>query len=148
MLHLLSEAGRSFLRAFAGSLVALAPGILAAPDLNQAKLLAVAALVSSIAAGLKALQVFVPQLTTVGVLPGRLKQYGYIVDSFLRAFVAGVLTFWIGIFVAPDFHFTKAVLIGLVIGAITAGFRAVQGLLTKGDVPAPPKGLNVPPRTP
>jgi hypothetical protein len=43
MLHLLSEAGRSFLRAFGGAMLILLPGVLAAPNLDQAKGIGVAA---------------------------------------------------------------------------------------------------------
>ena len=54
MLHLLSEAGRSFARAFGGALIVLLPGILAAPNLDGAIGLGIAALIAALTMGLKA----------------------------------------------------------------------------------------------
>jgi hypothetical protein len=68
MKTLLAAAGREFLRAFGASLVVLIPGVLSAPDLNQSYALGVAALFASLAAAVKAVQVFVPQLSFASVL--------------------------------------------------------------------------------
>jgi hypothetical protein len=149
MLALLSEAGRSFLRAFFASLLILLPGVLAAPNLDASFGVAVAALIASIAAGLKAIQVFVPQLSFASVLKNtRLAAYYTVVDSFVRAFLATLITTLLGVWFAPDFHFTKAALVALLVGALTAAFRVVQGALTPGDVPAPQSGLSTPPAPP
>jgi hypothetical protein len=144
MLHLLSEAGRSFLRAFAGSLVVLLPGILAAPNLNQMYAFGVAALIASVVAGLKAIQVFVPQLSFKSLLPARVSAYGNVIDSFVRAFLGTFIVLFIGVLNAPDLNTMKALIVAVLVGAVTAGFRAVQGLLTKGDVPNPETGLDTP----
>jgi hypothetical protein len=132
----LSNAGRSFLRAFGASVLVLSTGVLAAPNLNQAYALGVAALVASVVAGLGALQSFVPQLTT-GKIFGA---YGLIVDSAIRAFIGAVIIFLPGVLNAPDLSTAKGLATAGIVGAVTAALRAVQGLLTKGDVPSPQTG--------
>lgn len=145
MLTLLSEAGRSFLRAFAGSLVILLPGVLAAPNLNGTIALGIAALIASIAAGLKTVQVFVPKLSFKSLLPARIKQWGNYVDSFARAFVAAFLVSVLGWLAMPNLSVSKSLVVGILVGAVAAGVRAVQGLLTPGDVPQPSAGITTPP---
>ena len=133
---LVSNAGRSFLRAFGGSLLALSTGVLSAPNLDQVYTLATAALIASVVAGIGALQSFVPQLTT-GKIFG---QWGLIVDSAIRAFLGAFLVTVIGVLNAPDLSTAKALGTAGVVAALTAALRAVQGLLTKGEVPAPASG--------
>lgn len=129
MTAILSNAGRSFLRAFAASLIILLPGISSAPNLNQSYALGVAALVASIAAGLRALQDFVPQLQ----IPG---QYGDYIGSFLRGFLAQGLVLAIGILNAPDLAIGKAAVVAVITGALTAGFVGLQKAVD-GKVAAP-----------
>lgn len=137
MRTLLSAAGRSFLRAFVATVLVLAPGVLNAPNLDQAKLLGVAALVASLSAGLKALQVFVPQLS----LPlGRWSEIG---NSFVRAYVGTFVVTLVGILDAPNLDLSRAAVTALLVGALTAAIRAVQGYFTPGDSPAPEKGFEV-----
>lgn len=140
MLELLSEAGRSFLRAFVGSLLILVPGVLAAPDLGGMKALGVAALISSVAAGLKALQVFVPRLSFAELVG---EKYGVFVDSAARAFLGSLLVLLPGVLDAPNLSESKALLIAAIIAAVTSAVRALQGLFTPGDFPAPNTGLSV-----
>jgi hypothetical protein len=145
MFTLLSEAGRSFLRAFGGSLLILLPGVLTSPNLDGAFALAVSALIASIAAGLKAIQVFIPRLSFKSLLAGtRFALYYTVLDSFVRAFLASLITTLLGVWFAPDFVFSKAALVSLLIGAVTAAIRVVQGAGTRGDVPAPAKGVQAP----
>jgi hypothetical protein len=138
MLHLLSEAGRSFLRAFGGSLLILLPGVLSSPDFGTTRGLAVAALIASVTAGLKAIQVFVPRLSFASVIHNA---YYVVADSFARAFLGTFITLVIGLLSAPEFHVTRAALIAVLVGAVTAGIRAIQGFLSNGDVPSPPTGF-------
>lgn len=145
MLVLLSEAGRSFLRAFAASLLILLPGVLSAPNLNGATGLGIAALIASVAAGLKAIQVFVPQLSFKSLLPAKFRVWGNYVDSFARAFFATLLVSVLGWLAMPALSFERSVLVGLLVGAVTAGFRALQGSLTPGEPPQPQAGLTTPP---
>lgn len=138
MTNLLEKAGASFLRAFGAAVLVLAPGIFSAPDLNGAKLLAVAALFAGLAAGFKALQVFIPKLTFAAFIP---QPFAAWVDSFVRAFLGAFIVSIIGFFVAPDLATWKAVLTAALVGALAAAFRAVQGLATKGESPAPTSGV-------
>lgn len=142
MLTLLSEAGRSFLRAFVGTLIILAPGVLAAPNLGGATLLGTAALVAAVVAGLKTIQVFIPQLSFKSITA--LGAYYVYVDSFVRAFLGTFITLSIGILSAPNLDLTKSLIVGVLVAAVTAGVRAIQGFLTPGDVPAPAQGLVLP----
>lgn len=138
MTHLFEKAGASFLRAFFASLLVLAPGLLSAPDLNGAKLVAVAALFSSVAAGLKTLQVLVPLFSFGSFVPQPFAAY---LDSFTRGFLGAFLTSLIGLSVAPDLNTLKAAVVAALVGAFAAGIRALQGLATKGEVPARRSGL-------
>lgn len=135
---LLSAAGRSFLRAFVASIIVLGPGILAAPNLDGAVTLGIAAVVASIAAGLKAIQVFLPQVSFVPYVKA---PFGDWLDSFARAFLAAFVTALIGILAMPDFGAWKSAAIAALTGAIAAGIRAVQGLFTPGEKPASAVGL-------
>lgn len=137
----LSAAGRAFLRAFVGSVIVLAPGILAAPDLNQSKALGVAALLSSIAAGVRAIQVFVPELSFAGLLPERYRLFGEYVDNFTRAFLATFLTLFLGVLDAPDLNAARAAIAGLLVGGLAAGVLAVQKTFQSGENPAPNIGV-------
>lgn len=138
MTNLLEKAGASFLRAFGAALIVLAPGILSAPDLNGAKALAVAALFAALAAGFKALQVFIPGLTFAKFIP---QPFAAWVDSFARAFLGAFIASVIGLFVAPDLATLKAAITAALIGALAAAFRALQGTTTKGESPAPASGV-------
>jgi hypothetical protein len=141
----LKEAGVSFLRAFAGALLVLIPGILAAPDLREATAMAWAASAASVIAGIKALQVFAPELQ-VGYLLTKLlglknAPLEVIEDSFARAFVGTFLTLIIGVFAAPDLGLAKTAAIAALVGAFTAAIRTVQGAFTPGEAPVPEKGV-------
>jgi hypothetical protein len=131
---LLSSAGRAFIGAFAMSALALSTGILAAPNLNEAYALGVAALFASVAAGVKVLQEFVPQLRFGNYVP---QPYGAWLDAFVQAGLGAFLVSVVGVLNAPDLATAKALLTGAVTGALMAGFRAVQGLLTPGESPNP-----------
>ena len=115
----LSNAGRSFLRAFAASVIVYAPGILAATNLNESRALGIAALAASFTAGLRVLQDLVPSLQIRG-------RYGDHVGSFLRAFAGQFLVAVIGILDAPNVTADRAAVIAALTGALTAGFVAVQ----------------------
>jgi hypothetical protein len=138
MTQLLERAGASFLRAFGAALIVLFPGVLAAPDLNGAKALAVAALFGSLTAGLRALQEFIPSLTFAQFVP---QPYAAWVDSFVRGFLGAFITTIIGLFVAPDLNTMRAAVTAALVGALTAGLRALQGAITRGESPAPSTGI-------
>lgn len=149
MQKLLFAAGTSFLRVFGITFLMAATGILAAPNLSAAVGLSVAALVASIAAGLRAIQVFIPQLTFSNYLPVPIGSW---VDAFVRAFIAALIVGIVGLLEMPELPTGRSVWLAVIIGALTAGVRAIQGLLSPGESPAPEKGLSIPqepsPRTP
>jgi len=132
--NLLSAAGRAFIGAFLVSAVTLSTGILAAPNLNQAYALGVAALFASIAAGVKVLQEFVPQLRFGNYIA---QPFGAYLDAFLQAALGAFLVLLVGVLNAPDLATAKSLLTAAIVGALMAGFRALQGLLTPGEQPNP-----------
>lgn len=132
--QLLSAAGRAFIGAFAVSVVTLSTGVLAAPNLDQAYALGVAALFASVAAGVKVLQEFVPQLRFGSYIA---QPFGAYLDAFVQAFVGAFLVSLVGVLNAPDLATAKALVTAAVVGALMAGFRALQGLLTPGEQPSP-----------
>lgn len=143
MTDLLQKAGTSFIRAFGVSFLFFATGILSAPNGQAAWALSVAALAASIAAGLRAVQVFVPSLTFASFVSQPLAAW---LDSFFRAAIAAFLVTITGWLAAPDLSTWKSVVLAASIGAVTAGVRALQGLLTKGEKPAPDQGVTPPPK--
>lgn len=138
MKKLLSAAGRAFIGSFLVSALALSTGILAAPNLNQAFALGVAALFASVAAGVKALQQFVPQLSFGAFVP---QPFGAYLDAFLQAGLGAFLVSIVGVLNAPDLATAKSLGLAAVVGALMAGFRALQGLFTPGEHPAPNRGF-------
>lgn len=144
MLHLLSEIGRAFLKAFGASAIILLPGILAAPNLTGSYALGVAALIASVVAGLGAIQVFIPQLSFKSLFPTAYQSWALWVDTFVRAFLGSLIVLLISFLNAPDLSFSRAAVTGLLVAALSAGFHALQGLLTPGDQPQPQTGLRVP----
>jgi len=138
----LSAAGRSFLRAFGGALIVLAPGILAAPTIRGAELLAVAGLGASIAAGIRAIQAYVPSLSVAHYLGS----VGVYVDSALRAFAGSLCVTLPGVFMAHSLGTGTALATAALIGAASAGLRGLQGALTSGESPWPQHGLAEPAR--
>lgn len=134
MTVVLERAGAAFLRAFAAGIVVYGAGVWMAPDLHAGVVLGAAAVASSIAAGIRAVQVFVPLLTFKGLMGD---VAGAWADSFTRAFVGYTLTAAAGWLAAPDLANWKAVAVGAITGAFATGFRAMQGLLTSGESPRP-----------
>jgi hypothetical protein len=143
--RLLFQIGSSFLRAFAASLVVLALGVLAAPNLNEAYLMGVAAIAASIAAGLRAVQAYIPNLSIAKYLGA---PWGSLADSFVRAFAATFITLAAGVLQAPDLLADRAAWTAVITGAVAASIRVLQGALTKGEWPARQEGIAAPPARP
>jgi len=144
MLALLSEAGRSFIRAFGAALIVLIPGLLTAPNMSVTLSLSVAALIAALTAGLKAVQVFIPKLSFKTLLARTsFAAYYTWVDSFVRAALAAFVVSLLGWLAMPNLDFSRSIVVGLITGALAAGFRAIQGAGTTGDVPAPANGLQL-----
>jgi len=141
MTELLSEAGRSFLRAFIVTFIFAATGLFAAPNVKAATALSIAALVAALAAGLKSIQSFIPALTFSRYVPA---PYGAMVDSFVRTFLGTLVVGATGWLAAPNLDFSRAAWWAILGGALTAAFRALQGFLTPGQYPVPEAGFSVP----
>lgn len=139
MEKLLFAAGTAFLRVFGVSFLMFATGILGATDVHAAVALSIAALLASVSAGLRAVQVFVPQFSWGSLVKN--PTIAAWVDAFTRAAVSSFLVFVTGWLAAPDYSTWKSVWLAAIVGAITAGVRALQGLLTKGHQPSPATGL-------
>jgi hypothetical protein len=144
MTSALGAAGRAAARAFVAALVTYGLGILAAPSLNRTVLLGVAALGAALVAFIRFLQAYIPKLDLTTYIGS---PFGDWADSFLQAFVASLVVTLPGIFGAPDLTTGKSLAVAAIFGALTAGARAVQGLLTVGEVPSPAIGVASPPNS-
>lgn len=141
MVKLLYAAGTAFLRAFGITFLLAVTGILAAPNVAAGVALSVAALIASIAAGLRAIQVFIPQLSFGTFIPQPAAAW---VDSFVRAFLAALVVAVAGLLEMPDLPTGRSVWYAAITGALVAGVRALQGLLTPGEAPKPETGITDP----
>lgn len=141
MEKLLFAAGTAFLRSFAITFMAFAVGILGATDLASATALSIAGLAASVAAGLRALLVFFPQFSFAGLLPQPWAAYA---DAFTQQFLGSGTIALAGWLAAPNWGLWHSALLGILTGAAVAGVRAIQGLLTPGQVPAPKVGITAP----
>lgn len=138
---LLANAGKAFLKAFLASFLVVAIGLTSQPTISGSLGLGVAGIMASIAAGLAAIQTFVPQLTFAPYLPA---PYGSIIDSFIRAALGAFITSLIGILSEPSLSGWHALIVGAVVGAINAGLQMIQGTLTLGQHPVLTYGLTLP----
>lgn len=139
---LLSAAGRAFLRAFGAAIIVYSFGVLAAPNLNRAYDVGVAALAASVAAGIRALQAFVPQLTFAHYIGGLA---GTLIDAFVHGLLGSMVITVPGALNAPHLSWERSTWVGLIVGAFTAGLRAVQAVTTVGEGPNPQSGITTPP---
>jgi hypothetical protein len=154
MTGLLGAAGRAFLKDFISTLVVLGAGIWMAPNFNSALLIAVAAIVGSTRAGLKALTVFIPQLTFERLLAGRggfLAAYAYVFDAAVQALISGLVALGVGLadlFLAgdPTLEGAKLFVTAGLIAVGSAVVTAIQGAFTKGTAPARARGFVTPPK--
>lgn len=142
MEKLLYAAGTSFLRSFAVTFVSFAAGILGATNYSSAVALSIAALAASAAAGLRALQVFVPQLSFATLIAQPWAAYA---DAFSRQFLSSGIVALAGWLAAPNWGLWHSALLGILTGAAVAGVRAIQGLLTPAETPKKGAGLKVAP---
>lgn len=139
MKALVYEAGRAALKAFAGTFLTFAAGLLAATNLKEFAALAVAGLVASVVAAFKAVQVFVPRLSFAGLVS---QPFASWLDAFVIAGLASFLVLVQGVSDAPDYESQKAAVVAAIIGGLQAGFRALEGLFTKGETPVENFGFN------
>lgn len=140
----LEKAGKGFILAFLASLLTYMPGIWEAPNLADARALGVAALGASIAAGLLVIKAFLSEfswgtlLTPLGVPLAWVSR----IDLFSVTFVGTLIVSTTDLInQAPDLGTWRALVTAAITGAIAAAFRAVVALGTKGESPAPAKGV-------
>lgn len=141
MQKLLFAALTSFGRSFLVTFIAFAAGILGATNTSSAIALSIAALAASVAAGLRTIQIFIPQLSFKAFLPVPFAAYA---DAFTRQFLSSGTVALAGWLAAPTWGLWHSALLGILTGAATAGIRAVQGLLTPGESPKPATGVGTP----
>jgi hypothetical protein len=145
MRSILSAAGRAALRDFAVTFLALATGIFAAPNMDQALALAGAATIAGLVAAVRAVRVFVPGiargLASVLNVP---TAYAEVIITGLTTAIVGFIALTEGVLSAPDLETGKAAALGGLLGVGTALVRVAQAFLTPGESPAPGAGIPVP----
>lgn len=124
----------SFGRAFAITFLSFAVGILGATNQSAAVALSIAALAASVAAGLRAVQVFIPLLSFASLIAQPWAAYA---DAFSRQFLGAFVVAVTGWLAAPQWGAWHAALLGALTGAAVAGVRAIQGLASPGEIPSP-----------
>lgn len=133
MVTVLENAGRAFLKVFGPAILVVAIGIAQQPDLDRAVAVGIAGLMAAIAAGLTAMQTYLPQITVrfwVGDPVGRY------LDAFLHGFLGALLVSIIGVLNEPVLSGWGSIVVSIIVGAITAGLQAVEELIS--PVAAPP----------
>ncbi len=124
----------SFARTFLITFLSFGVGILGAPNKNAALALSLAATAASLAAALRAIQVFFPKISFGSLIP---QPYGAYLDSAVRTFL-GVFTMtaagWLG---ASNFDWSTwhSALNAALLGAGAAVIRVLQGAVTPTEVP-------------
>jgi hypothetical protein len=141
MLSLFSAGARAQLRTLLASLIVLAIGVWEAPHLGGKTAVAVAFLIGVIALIVRTIQAWKPAFSFVKYLG---HPFGDWADAFLQGFLGTLLVTLTGSFYAPDLHTARAFLVSAIVGAFNAGVRAVQGLLTTNESPAPATGIKEP----
>lgn len=147
MKDILAAAGRRFLHAAAAAFIVFVLGMLAAPNLvvDNLRVYGLAFLIAIGAAFLKFVSEVAPFLSVSNYVPDKYKVYAAWVDAFLQAAIAAFVVDAPGIFNAPDLKTAGAVAVAVLIGAITAGVRAIEGLLTPSERPRTVAALKLQP---
>lgn len=144
---ILSAAGRAAIRDFLIAFLALASGILAAPNYRQAAALAGAASLAGLVAAVRGLRVFVPGLTTAIAnalhVPAA---YAEVVLTGVTTLIVGFIALAEGVLSAPDLEAGKAIALAGLLAIGTALVRIVQAWLTPGEPGANGAGIQVPPQ--
>ncbi|HSE45681.1 MAG TPA: hypothetical protein VLA89_10185, partial [Gemmatimonadales bacterium] len=97
------------------------------------------------AAALKFIAEVFPFVSVQKYVDEKYRVYAAWLDAFLQAAVAAFLVTAPGIFNAPDLKTAGALAVAALIGALTAGVRAIEGLLTKEERPATVAALKLQP---
>lgn len=147
MKDILAAAGRRFMHAAAAAFIVFILGLLAAPNLvlDNLRVYGVVFLVALGAAALKFLAEVVPFFSLVNYVPERYRIYAAWADAFIQAAVAAFVVAAPGVFDAPDLKTAGAIAVAALVGALTAGVRAIEGLLTPAERPATVRALKLQP---
>lgn len=147
MKEILAGAGRRFLHTVAAALFVFILGLLSAPNLvlDNMRVYGIAFLVAIGAAALKFIAEVFPFVSVVNYVPDQYKVYAAWADAFLQAGVSAFVVVAPGILDAPDLKTAGALVVAALIGALTAGVRAIEGLLTKSERPATVAALKLKP---
>jgi len=142
---ILSAAGRAALRDALIAFLALATGILNAPNLSIALGLAGAASIAAITAAIRAIRVFVPEISEALIDRfGIPESYTEVAFTALQTLLGGFLAMWLAVLAAPDLGAAKAAGLAGVLAIGTALVRVAQAFLTPGEDPLPGSGVEVP----
>lgn len=147
MKEILAGAGRRFLHTAAGAFFVFVLGLLAAPDLvfDNVYLFGTVFLVALGGAALKFIAEVFPYVSVAKYVPTKYRVYAAWLDAFLQAAVAAFVVAAPGIFDAPDLKTAGAIAVAALIGALTAGVRAIEGLLSASERPATVAALKLSP---
>lgn len=128
----LAAAGRRFFHAATAAFFVFLMGLLAAPNLvaDNVRIYGVVFLGAIGAAALRFVAEVFPYVSVAQYVPERYRVYAAWIDAFLQAGVSFFVLNAEGIFNAPDLKAAGALAVAALIGAITAGVRALEGLLT------------------
>lgn len=143
----LAAAGRRFLHTAAAAFVVFILGLLAAPNLvlDSVKVYGVVFLVALGGAALKFISEIIPYFSIANYASAKYRVYAAWADAFIQAAVAAFVVTAPGIFDAPNLHTAGAVFVSVLVGALTAGVRAIEGLLTPEERPATVSALKLQP---
>ncbi len=142
---ILSAMGRAAVRDFLIAFLALATGILAAPNIDQAAALAGAASIAGLVAVVRGLRVFVPQLSqALADAVGAPLAYAEVVLTGITTFLIGFLALAEGVLSAPSLGGAKAAAVAGTLAIGTALVRVIQAFLTPGE--PGPGGISTPPQ--
>jgi hypothetical protein len=131
---LLSAAGRAFLRTGAVAFLALATGILAAPNLRQAAALAGAASLAAIVAGVRAIRVFVPSISKQLAASLHVPvAYAEVVITLVTTALFGFIVLVEGVLSAPNLDAARAAGLAALLAVGDALVRVGQAWLTPGE---------------
>lgn len=131
----LAAAGRRYLHTALAAFIAFVLGLLAAPDLiaDNLRIYGLVFLVALGAGALKFIADILPYFSLQNYVPEKYRVYAAWADAFLQAAVSTFVVEAPGIFNAPDLNAARAAAVAVIVGALTAGVRAIEGLLTPAE---------------
>ena len=145
MKDVLAAAGRRFIHVELAAIIVFAIGIVNAADESTRAALYAGLIVATVAALIAALKQVAPVLSWSALLPADASPWEKTVaawaDAFTQAFIGSFVATITGWLAAPDLSTWHTILVGALIGAFTAAMRALEGLLTNGELPAPRLGF-------